>query len=70
MENQINDEIHKIRNYEEIIEKALFEYAYQNPKDLNYNKLKSIGKFIDNLIDGEIDYIIRNPADYLESIED
>jgi hypothetical protein len=70
MKKQIDVELERIRNYEEIIEKALFEYAYKNPKDLNYNQLKCIEKFISTLIWGEIDYIVRHSNDYLESIKE
>lgn len=69
MNERIDEEIDKIRNFEEIIEKALFEYAYRNPKDLNYNKLKNIEKFIGTLIYGEIDYIVNHQDDYLDEIE-
>ena len=50
--------------------KSLFEFAYTYPNELEYNKLKKIEIFLSNLVDGEIDYIIRNPKDYLKSLED
>jgi hypothetical protein len=68
MKKKIGKEIQKIRDYEQIVEIALFEYAYKYPKQLQYNKLKNIERFVNNLIDGEIDYIVSNPKEYLEEL--
>lgn len=69
MKDIIENEIIKIREYEEIIEKALFDFAYKNPDKLKYNQLKNIENLIHYLISGEIDYIVRNPKEYLESLK-
>jgi hypothetical protein len=70
MVNQINVEIKKIKDNQEIIVKSLFEFACKYPNKLKYKKLKKIEIFLSDLVDGEIDYIIRNPKDYLKSLED
>lgn len=70
MEKQINAEIQKIRDYEEIIEKSLVEYANNYPNDLKNYNVKHIVKFISYLIDGEIDYIVCQPKEYLEELND
>ena len=70
MVNQINVEIKKIKDNQEIIVKSLFEFACKYPNKLKYKKLKKIEIFLSDLVDGEIDYIVCQPEEYFEELND
>lgn len=65
MTDETQAELNRLNTYHQICCDALNEFAANNPYKLPAYEKEKIEKLLHRLFDGETDYLLQNPEDYL-----